>query len=174
MRARCSAPYMNVVTRVMSRLERQALQVEHQLGVVVEPLRHADAGPLVLRQRRLGVLRLGLLDAALDLAQHVEIVGDRRAIRRTELRPQAGHLLDRRVEDAVLRRGPPPPAARPDRRRRTAARTRAAGCSASAAASSATPTRAWCRRRSCSRYRSRRSPSSAGSRARATAAACPS
>ena len=155
-------------------LERQVLQVEHQLGVIVEPLGHADAGPVVLRQRRFGVLRLGLLDAPLDLAQHVEVVGHRRSIRGPELRP-ASRAISSIAESRMLFfvRAAASWCSTPGRRRRTAARTRAADCSASAAASSATPTPAWCRRRSCSRCRSRRSPSWAESRARATAAACP-
>ena len=138
-------------------LERQVLQVEHQLGVIVEPLRHADAGPVVLRQRRFGVLRLGLLNPALDLAQHIEVVRHRRPIRRPELRLQAvpsPAIAESRMLLFVRGRGHA--GARPNRRRRTAARTPAADCSASAAASSATPTPAWCRRRSCSRCRSRR------------------
>ena len=40
-RGLCSRPYMNVMTRVMSALIRQQLQVVEQLGVLVEAIRNA-------------------------------------------------------------------------------------------------------------------------------------
>ena len=54
-------------------LQRQHLQVEHQPGVVGVGGGHAD-GPVEIRQVRIGGRGLGLLDAALDLADGVEVL----------------------------------------------------------------------------------------------------
>ncbi len=132
MRARCSAAVHERGDARHVALERQALQIEHQLGVIVEPLRHADAGPIVFGQRGLGILRLGLLNAAFDFTQHVEVVGD------TSIDPPGPASLEAWPSLQSPSRGccssfaPRRAAARPGRRRRTAARRRAAGCSASA------------------------------------------
>ena len=54
-------------------LQREHLQIEHQLRVLFPVRRHADRPRQHVRQR-IAVLLLGLLDAPLDLAQRVEIL----------------------------------------------------------------------------------------------------
>ena len=81
-------------------LERHQHQVEHQAGVLLEAGR--DAG----RLRHLGqsavALRLGDLDAPLDVAHRVEIAGQLGAVAAAELAHQVGELLVHRVEDAAV------------------------------------------------------------------------
>ena len=69
-------------------LQRQHLQVEHQPGVVGVGGRHAGRA-VEIRQRVVGGAGLGLLDAALHLADGVEVLADPGAIRRAE-RASAG------------------------------------------------------------------------------------
>ena len=80
------------------RLERERDQIEVQLDVLVELLRHSrwqvDLGHVA---RRLG----GKLDAPLDFANLVGVLVDGLAIRRSELLPQAGELADERIENAA-------------------------------------------------------------------------
>ena len=104
-------------------------------------------------------LLLGLLDAPLDVADRVEILGELGAVaRRRGRRCRRATFSRHRVEDAAVvadaRAAAPPD--RCCRCRRTAARTPRAGCSPSAAASSGCARRScWCRR-SCSRCRTSR------------------
>ena len=82
-------------------LEGQHLQVEHQLGVLLE--RGRDAGrPLDDRQLARALL-LGLLNAPLDVADRVEVLGRAwRWSRVPELLLQAGDLV-RVTESRMLR-----------------------------------------------------------------------
>ena len=71
------------------RRERDRLQIEHQLDVLFERVGHADRRRRQLaRPRRCVLLRLDLLDAPLDLADVVEVVGEPRAIGGAERRLQ--------------------------------------------------------------------------------------
>ena len=73
---------MKVKTRVMVGLVGERQQVEEQLRVILERLRHADRR---LRHRELGAgAALGLLDAPLDAAHVLEVLVEPRAIRRPE------------------------------------------------------------------------------------------
>ena len=80
-------------------LQRQELQVEHQLRVVGVGGRHADRA-VEIRQRVVHRLRLGPLDAALHLAHGVEILADPGAVGGAELPLQAGDVLAHPVEQA--------------------------------------------------------------------------
>ena len=55
--------------------ERQRLQIEHQLDVLLERIGHADRRAGQLARLAAAVLRLDALDAPLDLADVVEVVG---------------------------------------------------------------------------------------------------
>ena len=122
------------------RRERQHLQVEHQLDVLGEIIRHADRRVRQLAHFAAAVARFDVLDAALDLADLGRDTG-RGAARSTAPRSllQPRHFRADPVEDALvgaaaLRR------ARPAwRRRRTASRTPRAGRESSAAAAWASP-----------------------------------
>ncbi len=84
------------------RLKRQRLQIEHQLGVLVERLGHAD-GSLRHVQDSTRRLLLGFLNPPLDLADVVEIVADPRAVARAEpVLADALRLLRDRVENAAV------------------------------------------------------------------------
>ena len=152
----------------------QRQQVHHQLGVLGVVGRDADR--LIDHRQLARVLLLGHLDAPLDVAHRIEVLG--------ELRPcPAGRcgfsrlvdLAADEVEDALvaLRCAP---AARRDRccrSRRTAARTPPADRSRSAAASSACSTRScWCSAQ-LRRRRRRRASRSTRCRARGRRAAFP-
>ena len=65
-------------------LERQRLQIEHQLGVLLERLRHAD-GPIWNRET--AVVRLGLRDALLHVADGVEVLTQFQAVVAAEALP---------------------------------------------------------------------------------------
>ena len=80
-------------------LERQHLQVEHQLHVVFPRFGHARR-PVEIRERRLAVLLLRFLDPALDFAHGIEVLAHLQAIAGAELRLQPGHVLHHPVEDA--------------------------------------------------------------------------
>ena len=67
------------------RRERQHLQVEHQLDVLVERVGHADRRLRQLARLAAGVVGLDLLDAALDLAHVVEVARQARAVGGAEL-----------------------------------------------------------------------------------------
>ena len=56
--------------------QREHLQVEHQLDVIFPLFGHAGRTLRASAARRLAVLLLGLLDAALDLADRVEVFVD--------------------------------------------------------------------------------------------------
>ena len=65
------------------RLVREHLQVEHQLDVILERLGHAD-GRFGNVRRRSADCSVGLLDAALDFADVVEILAEAGAVARIE------------------------------------------------------------------------------------------
>ena len=81
------------------RLQREHLQIEHQLDVLLPDLGHAWRA-IDSRYRRLGVLTFRALDAPLDLPDRVEILIDLRPIAGAELPLQAGHVGHDPVEDA--------------------------------------------------------------------------
>ena len=64
--------------------ERQHLQVEHQLDVLAERVRHADRRRRQLPQLAAAVARLDDLDPPLDLAHVLEIVGEPRSVGRPQ------------------------------------------------------------------------------------------
>src|SRR5437016_2310195 len=75
----------------------QHLQVKLQFNVFVIRLRHAN--------RRLREIRRDLadqLDAALNLANFIEIVIEPGAIARTDDLPKAGYIMGDRIEDAAV------------------------------------------------------------------------
>ena len=80
-------------------LERQHLQVEHQLDVLLERWRHADR---LLRHRKIAVVRFGLRNALLDVANGVEILSQLRAIARAEPRAELRNLAVEPIEDAAV------------------------------------------------------------------------
>ncbi len=82
------------------RLERQQLEVEHQGDVILEHRRHALR--LIDRRDLQVALLLGLLDAALDVADRFGVLVDLALILGAELAPQAGELLVHRIEDALV------------------------------------------------------------------------
>ena len=73
-------------------LQREHLQIEHQPRVVGVGGGHADR-PIEIGQVRVGGLRFGLLDAALHLADGVEILADLGAVAGAELLLQAGDIV---------------------------------------------------------------------------------
>ena len=73
-----SRDIMNVKTRERSACMASAMQLEDQPGVLLERIGNAER--LVDQRHVLRVLRLGLLDATLDLAHVVEVVRQLRAI----------------------------------------------------------------------------------------------
>ncbi len=81
-------------------LERQRHQFHHQLGVHHVIVRDADGGGGHFDA--LAVLGLGDLDAALDLAHVVQILGDAVTIVRAQTALQMADLRGHRVQDAVL------------------------------------------------------------------------
>ncbi len=83
------------------RLQREHLQIEHQLDVFLPRLRRADRPLQVVGQRR-AVLALGHLDPPFDLTHRVEVFADAAAIRRAELPLEAAHVLADPVEDAAV------------------------------------------------------------------------
>ena len=84
-------------------LERQGLHVEHQPRMLVVADR--DAGRR-LDHRQLAPLRLGVLDAPLDLAHRLQVLVELRAVAASEAALQAVDLIQHRVENAAL---PPQP-----------------------------------------------------------------
>ena len=153
------------------RLQRQHLQIEHQLDVLFPVGGHARRA-LERRQRRFGRLLLGALNAPLDLAHRVEVAVHPRAIAGAE-RATAAAPCRPSPSRECWRCCAAPRGARPAcRRRRTAARTRAADRLRSAAAWSATTTTGCSDTRRRSRCRSCRPARSGRCRARATESAC--
>ena len=88
-------------------------QVEHQVGVLLEV--GGDAGRLLDLRQPAAALRLGDLDAPLDVADRIEVPGQLRAVAAAELPLQVGDLGVHRVEDALV------PAQRPRPRGRLGA-----------------------------------------------------
>ena len=80
-------------------LERERLQVEHQLDVFLERLGHAHR---LFGHREIAVGRLGFQDPLLDVADRVEILTQLHAVARAEPPAQAGNLLCEGVEDAAI------------------------------------------------------------------------
>ena len=78
----------------------QHLQVEHQLRVLVEgggnPQRRRDLRQLLID------LRLGLLDAALDVAHRLEVFAELQPVARPQIAAQRGHLVRHRIEKASV------------------------------------------------------------------------
>ncbi|MNC86962.1 hypothetical protein D3C83_26530 [compost metagenome] len=80
------------------RLQRDDLQVHHQLQMFLERGRHADRQ---LRQREVGARgRLGALDATLDLAYILEVLRQPPPIRRRKILLQRRDLSGHRIEQA--------------------------------------------------------------------------
>ena len=81
------------------RLKRQSLQVEHQLGVVAERLRHphraVQIGQKIVRGRGFGTLNL-----ALDLPDAVEILVDPGAVGGPHRSLQTYDIVVERIEQA--------------------------------------------------------------------------
>ena len=73
-------------------LQRQHLQIEHQPGVVGVGGRHAHR-PIQIRQRIVRRVGFGLLNAAFDFADGVEILADPRAIAGPELAVEPGDVF---------------------------------------------------------------------------------
>ena len=82
--------------------ERQRLQVEHQLHVVVERIRHADRRLRHLARLAALVVGLDLLDAAFDLAHFIQVVRQAAPVGGAELPVQAAELAADEVEDALV------------------------------------------------------------------------
>ncbi|HIC53184.1 MAG TPA: hypothetical protein EYO97_05075, partial [Gemmatimonadetes bacterium] len=76
-------------------------QVEHQLDVLLVGVGHADR---TSQLGKLGVGTLGLsqLDPALERADRVEILGDSRAIARTDVALEIGEVVGHRIENAAV------------------------------------------------------------------------
>ena len=70
-------------------LQRQHLQIEHQPRVIGVSGRHAHRS-IQIRQRIVRRVGLGLLNAAFDFADGLEVVADPRAIAGTEVRVEDG------------------------------------------------------------------------------------
>ena len=83
------------------RLEREPLQIEQQLQMLIEPGRNANR-PLRHRQRRVGILLFRRLDAPLHLAHGVQIFRDSRAVAGAERSLEAREILIDAVEQAAL------------------------------------------------------------------------
>ena len=81
------------------RLERQHLQVEHQLDVLLEGFGHAGR---LLGQCKVPVGRFGLRDALFDVANGVEILAELGAVTRAESPAKRRDLLREAVEDAAI------------------------------------------------------------------------
>ena len=105
------------------RLESDGDQVGHQRAVRFEGVGDAER----LDHRHVGaLLRLAPLNSALDLPHVVQVIGDPRAVARTEARLQRAHLVQDAVEDASILAQVVLTLAPLIRRRRTAARMRRA------------------------------------------------
>ncbi len=161
-------------------LERDDLQVEHQLDVV--GVEHRDAGRLVDGRIEPGQILLRLLDAPLDLADRREIFVELPLVGRPEILRQLRGPLAARDRGCC---GGDEAGARASRAagwcrgRRRGARTRGADSSRAASASPGRATRGcWCTRRSirsrsCRPCASRRSPARATRSASAAPGAAP-
>ena len=138
-------------------LERQREQVELQLDVLVEGLRHAHRHRHVFRRDGRGLHRN--LQATLDLADVGRVVVEPLAVGGADVACACARGCRSASRGCCCPACGGRPAARPCCRRRTSARTPPADSAPSAAARSATPTRwCWCRcscspRRSCSSWR---------------------
>ena len=161
-------------------LERQHLQVEHQVDVV--GVEHRDARRLVDRRREAGHVLLGALDALLDLADRRQIFVELALVGRTEVGGRARPCARRRDRGCCGDSAAGAPAPRAEgwyRCRRTAARIPGAGSFPAASASPDRATRGCsCRRtnspsRSCRPCASRRSRSRASRSASASRSAAP-
>ena len=82
--------------------KRHRLQIEHQLDVLFERIGHADRRAGQLARLAALVRLLDLLDAPLDLAHVVEVIGQARAIGGAELAAQIADRLGDPVEDALV------------------------------------------------------------------------
>ena len=80
-------------------LQRQHLQVEHQPRVVGVSGRHAHRA-IEIRQWESAVCGLGFLNAALHLADRIEILADLGAVARAELLLKAGDVFGHPIEKA--------------------------------------------------------------------------
>ncbi len=120
------------------RRERQRLQVEHQLDVFGERVRHADRRARQLALFAAGVVGLDLLNPPLDLAHVVEIVVQARLIGGAEVLLRRGRSTCRASRGCCDPRRAAPCARPASRRRRTADRTPDADRESSAAAATAT------------------------------------
>ena len=108
-------------------LIRQSHQIEHQLGMLFVIVGNADRARRDTRPAlELALLLLGELDAALDLANVVEIFGHLVAVARAKLALQMIHFGGHRIENAALALQPHHRARWPCRHRRTGGRTRCA------------------------------------------------
>ena len=83
------------------RLEREQLEIEHQPGMVVERVGHADRR---IRDGHRGhpALALGALDALLDVAHRVEVLVHHHPIPHAQTALQTGHVRHREVEHAPV------------------------------------------------------------------------
>ena len=86
-------------------LKRQQLQIEHELGMVIERIGHTNRR-LGDRRRRFAALSLRPLDTLLHIPHSAEILIDRHAVTHTQTALQPGHVRHRQVEDAPVRLEP--------------------------------------------------------------------
>jgi hypothetical protein len=80
-------------------LQRQHLQIEHQLRVVGVRSRHAG-GTIEIGQRLIGRARFRLLNPPFDLPNRVEVLADAGAIFGAEPRLQPRDVVAHRIEQA--------------------------------------------------------------------------
>ena len=89
--------------------KRHCLQIEHQLDVLLERIGHADRRAGQLARLAALVRLLHLLDAALDLADVVQVIRQARAIGGAQLAAQIANRLGDEIEDALIVLAPRPP-----------------------------------------------------------------
>ena len=80
-------------------LERQHLQVEHQLGVIAVTNRNADR-PIKIRQVGFSGVAFSLLNTALYFANRIQIVADDDTVARAEFALQARDIFVHPVKQA--------------------------------------------------------------------------
>ena len=133
----------------------QHLQVDHQSGVRLEVLRHAD-GPVRDRELPRAVVLLGLANAPFGLANRFEVLVHPPLVLRAEIRVQPPDLRRDRIEQAAIHLHLAQPVGSAVAVAEQPLENRRADCAPSGWASSASARR-WCScRRNCSRRRSGR------------------
>src|SRR5262249_19628528 len=82
--------------------ERQYLQIEHQLDVLLPGVRHTDWSRRQFPMNTAGVVLFNLLDAAFDLSHAIQICAEPAAILRTQFGLEPRYFARDSIQNAAI------------------------------------------------------------------------